>query len=351
MKIHAASVNNSKVVRVFANFELNLSAWSNFVDFYTRTNGPIPFEIFWNESGTADLVIVLDSNLKPKWVRAPRNRIVKVLREPRIRSFWTHRFTYHHEKYYSHILVRTTELSSPREFHATPLIYAIGFPVPMDHELFTPNVKTNLLSVVASALDELPGHRARNRVVNFLEAESSLLDGHIYGYGRPNQIKSKLQGLLPYQYSLAIENTREAGYISEKFTDCILTGTVPLYFGAPDISDFFPCDSYIALNSLDSNDAYKTVSSLVGDDYGKRTEALKAARNLIVTKFNIVILMEQIINEPSVAKRKSILVLFGLDSALVLLHNFGSVVVGGLPSKLATVVRSIYKILLFRKVK
>lgn len=72
------------------------------------------------------------------------------------------------------------------------------------------------------------------------------LDIDIYGRGwriPDSRFKGELEfkhtGLLRYEYSVAIENSNEKNYISEKFTDCILCNTVPIYNGAPNIAEVY----------------------------------------------------------------------------------------------------------------
>ena len=50
---------------------------------------------------------------------------------------------------------------------------------------------------------------------------------------------TKESALGDYRFSVVIENTREAGYFSEKLIDCLICETLPIYWGAPDIEHFF----------------------------------------------------------------------------------------------------------------
>ena len=63
----------------------------------------------------------------------------------------------------------------------------------------------------------------------------------IFGYHKKikGEIEHKLDALKDYQFSIAIENTPEDGYFTEKLTDCILTDTTPIYIGCPNIEDYF----------------------------------------------------------------------------------------------------------------
>jgi hypothetical protein len=86
------------------------------------------------------------------------------------------------------------------------------------------------------------------------------LDIDIYGRGHgcildqrfKGELIDKYDGLLPYQFTIAIENCREKNYVSEKFYDPINCATIPIYWGAPNVEDFMDQGAFISLNgSLD----------------------------------------------------------------------------------------------------
>jgi hypothetical protein len=58
-------------------------------------------------------------------------------------------------------------------------------------------------------------------------------------------VDDKLATLTRYKFTLAIENTRFRGYISEKLFDCFLAGTIPVYDGAPDVSSYVPSGAFV----------------------------------------------------------------------------------------------------------
>ncbi len=55
----------------------------------------------------------------------------------------------------------------------------------------------------------------------------------------------KLQVLEQYKYCLCFENCSFPGYITEKIFDCLVSGTIPVYLGAPDVSDAIPAGTFI----------------------------------------------------------------------------------------------------------
>ena len=62
---------------------------------------------------------------------------------------------------------------------------------------------------------------------------------------------NKIKAFQPYMYNIVMENDRYPGYFTEKLTDCFVTGTVPIYWGAPDIGDYFDDGAIIQVNSID----------------------------------------------------------------------------------------------------
>jgi hypothetical protein len=96
-------------------------------------------------------------------------------------------------------------------------------------------------------------------------------------YGRGyNEIQTKEEGLADYMFSVAIENASYETYFTEKIQDCFAMGTIPVYYGSPDIGKFFNQDGIIFLN--DDFD----VSQLTPELYYGKLDAVK--ENLEVVK-------------------------------------------------------------------
>ena len=101
-----------------------------------------------------------------------------------------------------------------------------------------------------------------------------------------NFIADKMDGLLPYRYSLAIENASIPYYFTEKINDCFLAYTVPLYYGCQNIDKFFPSKSYIPIDIGNSKAAIKKIRDVIEtDDWNARLEAVKEARELVLNRY------------------------------------------------------------------
>lgn len=69
------------------------------------------------------------------------------------------------------------------------------------------------------------------------------------------EIPSKLEALQDYCFSVAMENAQVNWYYTEKLIDCLLSKTVPIYFGCEDIGNVFDIRGFIRFNSLEELEA------------------------------------------------------------------------------------------------
>ncbi len=131
--------------------------------------------------------------------------------------------------------------------------------------------KTRMLSLIVSKKKSLVGHKLRHRVVRKLRALGADVDVMGGGY-RPFDEKS--DGLASYRYSMVIENSRQFGYFTEKLIDALLMKTVPIYWGAPDVSVFFDTRGMIVCQT--EADIYAALQTMSEQDYADRLPFLEA---------------------------------------------------------------------------
>jgi hypothetical protein len=163
----------------------------------------------------------------------------------------------HYIRVYDAIFTHNQELLQLHsKFKFSPL-YGSWIPEPKLYE------KSKLVSMICSNKLMCEGHQ--NRLT-----WAQKLQGKVDFYGRGfNEIQSKEEGLADYMFSVAIENASYKTYFTEKIQDCFATGTIPIYYGTPDIGKFFNLDGIIILN--DDFD----ISTLTPDLYYDKLDAVK----------------------------------------------------------------------------
>ena len=62
-------------------------------------------------------------------------------------------------------------------------------------------------------------------------------------------VEHKAEALAQYAFSIAIENSQQDTYFTEKLIDCFSTGTVPIYWGTRKISEYFDMRGVIQFDS------------------------------------------------------------------------------------------------------
>jgi hypothetical protein len=70
-----------------------------------------------------------------------------------------------------------------------------------------------------------------------------------------------------FQFSLVIENSRQANYFTEKLCDCLITKTIPIYYGCPNIGEYFDTSGWILLDRPDVELVLRQLSMLNPEHY------------------------------------------------------------------------------------
>jgi len=93
--------------------------------------------------------------------------------------------------------------------------------------------KNKLISMIVSNKKMCDGHKYRHEIMNKYKGQMDCFgEGH-------NKIADKEDGLNDYYFSIAMENGNYPNYFTQTLTDCFVTGTIPIYWGAPTIEEYF----------------------------------------------------------------------------------------------------------------
>ena len=81
-------------------------------------------------------------------------------------------------------------------------------------------------------------------------------------------VASKNAVMRQYRFALCYENARFPGYITEKIFDGFFAGCVPIYLGAPDVTDFIPARAFIdRRNFKDYDELYNYLKNMPPAEY------------------------------------------------------------------------------------
>lgn len=138
-----------------------------------------------------------------------------------------------------------------------------------------------------------PGHKLRQQInanqdiitipKNFYVSKHGYLNNMhnnpILGDGKEPLFKS--------QFHICIENSQQINYFTEKIMDCFVTKTIPIYWGCPNIGDFFDTSGMFIVSSFD--DIIKICNSLNETTYERVLDAanknyLTAQKYIDITK-------------------------------------------------------------------
>ena len=126
--------------------------------------------------------------------------------------------------------------------------------------------KTKLVSMIASNKRMCEGHARR---LQFVDKFRDKLD--FYGRGF-NEISCKEDGLRDYMFSVGIENAVYDTYFTEKLTDWLACGTIPIFYGCKGLTEYFNEDGIIFLDddfdlSMLTKDLYYSKMDVIKDNF------------------------------------------------------------------------------------
>ncbi len=268
-------------VGFFSNFEISYS-------FLRKHLGEAYFqehEILLNPAGVIDIAFTFNFSNKFR-IYLHRGPEYYLVMEPRVSGIW-HTFVNRRS-------TKNKIVISPKSGRWSPLPWHVGFTLEELRELPSPP-KTHLLSAIASTAGSLPGHKARLEYIKALQEFGATFD--LFGRGREIELSEKSDGLIPYMYSVAIENSNQTSYFTEKLLDAILCWTVPVYLGAPDVGEFLPKEAFITLPPDDPKLGALILRGLSREDYLSRLPALADARQIILERLSMSAVIRQLTDD------------------------------------------------------
>ena len=159
---------------------------------------------------------------------------------------------------------------------------------------FFPMEKSGLISTVCSTKQQK--HTLHALRFGFTEeAGRAIPEMEVFGHGH-RFIESKVEALDPYKYHLAIENHFAPHHWTEKLADTFLGGCLPFYHGCPNVFEYFPEESLIALDIRDADRSIAMMrEAMKNNEYEKRIPAIREARRLVLEEYSTFPMLARLI--------------------------------------------------------
>ena len=148
-----------------------------------------------------------------------------------------------------------------------------------------PPNKTKLCSMILSQKTFLKAHRDRlsfaGRIINHFKNKIDF-----FGFGIKD-IKNKKDALDPYLYSIALENCNHNNYWTEKIADVFLGCSKPIYYGCPNIFDFFQDNVIAKININNIDESISTIEHCLNNPEKIDPKSLFDAKRRVLLEYNM----------------------------------------------------------------
>jgi hypothetical protein len=133
-----------------------------------------------------------------------------------------------------------------------------------------------------------PGHHLRQKLwfrENKIKAPKNFfLSGNFGGienYNNNPVLGADKKPLFDSQFHICIENVKRLNWFTEKLVDCMVTKTVPIYCGCPNVGDWFDTRGFIIVDNVDeiidacnnlSENTYENMLPYIEENYKRGLE-------------------------------------------------------------------------------
>ena len=234
---------------------------------------------------TCDFLVLLNNKMKTRTrVRCPNENVWCLMQEPYMKGHTD--WMVEKLDSFSRVLTHHIPSKHPKFTVSQPAIpWHVNKTFDQLAALEMPPKPKTLSWVVGNAGD-LPGHQKRWAFLHHIQQDRSL---NIDLFGRAVRfIEDKWDGLAPYKYSLAIENSSSPDYWTEKIADCFLSWSIPIYYGCTNLEEYFPPQSFIRIQIDPPEKGIESVKKILKkDNWESRIPALAEARNRVLQRYQL----------------------------------------------------------------
>ena len=157
-----------------------------------------------------------------------------------------------------------------------------------NEDMFGPPQKKRDVSMITSNMNFAPGHILRTKICRKLYEKKYHVD--LFGRDIPwgPFIPNRRDAVAPYLFTISIENSKRKNYFTEKLVDAFVTRTVPIYWGCPNIEDFFNIDGMITFRN--EGQFWTVIDEILSNpakNYEKRRAAMEENFRVALEKYNV----------------------------------------------------------------
>ncbi|XP_019157852.1 PREDICTED: glycoprotein 3-alpha-L-fucosyltransferase A-like isoform X2 [Ipomoea nil] len=149
-------------------------------------------------------------------------------------------------------VVMTTSLSSD---------VPVGYFSWAEYDLMAPLQPKTEKALAAAFISNCGGRNFRLPAFEALVSANISIDSYGRCYHNKDGNVNKVEALKRYKFSLAFENSNEEDYVTEKFFQSLVAGSIPVVVGAPNIQDFAPSLGSV-LHIKELSDAEKVANTM-----------------------------------------------------------------------------------------
>ena len=189
--------------------------------------------------------------------------------------------------------------------------------------------KTRVFSAVVSSKVADPGQRLRLSFLKHLDKSGFPSDVYGYdnacgfrGYRGALPPRDKRDGLLPYRYTLAVENSAHTNYFTEKVFDAILAECLPFYWGCPNLEDHLDPRCFVRLPLEDPEQSRRIMEQTIADEtWSRRIDVIRKQKQKILNELQLFPTLARVIRGHRLSERLGVR-LINLDRRPDRLRNF-----------------------------
>lgn len=164
-------------------------------------------------------------------------------------------------------VVMTTSLSSD---------VPVGYFSWAEYDIMAPVQPKTEKALAAAFISNCGARNFRLQALDGLERSNINIDSYGNCHRNHDGRVDKVKTLKRYKFSLAFENSNEEDYVTEKFFQSLVAGTIPVVVGAPNIQDFAPArNSILHIKELEDVDSIAKTMKYLGENPDAYNQSLR----------------------------------------------------------------------------